>query len=512
MRDIVLIIDCGTQSIRAMLINKDGEILNKKKKEYLYITKDKGSIVEFDANDFFEDIINLLIELRNDDVNLYDKIKGVTVTTQRDTFVLVDRNGEPVRNAISWIDRRKAKEYKKLNPLYNLLFNIAGMKKMVKNFMEDARYNWVKENEPKIWGKTYKYLLLPQYINYKLIGKYIESDAGTVGHIPFDYKKRVYDKKYGIKRQIFNIEQSKLARTAPTTKIMGYITQEISERTHLKKGTPLIASGSDKACETAGVGCIKEGIGSISLGSQVTMQVTTNRYYELTRFVPPFDSVIPDMYNPEIILYRGFWLVTWFIKEFGYKEELFATEHEKSIFSIMDEKLNEIPIGCDGLVLQPYWGQDILRPGAKGSILGFNDKHTRFHIYRAIIEGIGYSLKEGIERIEQVSKVKIEKIALSGGGSKSEIICQILSDILNKEVYLIQTYEATGIGAAMACFIGLDIYKDFDEASEKMVRIKKTFKPISENAEKYDDIYHNVYTKIYKNVKKIYRKLNKINI
>ena len=351
------------------------------------------------------------------------------------------------------------------------------MKKMVKNFMEDARYNWVKENEPKIWSKTYKYLLLPQYINYKLIGKYIESDAGTVGHIPFDYKKRVYDKKFGVKRQIFNIEQSKLARIAPTTKIMGYITQEISERTHLKKGTPLIASGSDKACETAGVGCIKEGIGSISLGSQVTMQVTTNRYYELTRFVPPFDSVIPDMYNPEIILYRGFWLVTWFIKEFGYKEELFATEHEKSIFSIMDEKLNEVPIGCDGLVLQPYWGQDILRPGAKGSILGFNDKHTRFHIYRAIIEGIGYSLKEGIERIEQVSKVKIEKIALSGGGSKSEVICQILSDILNKEVYLIQTYEATGICAAMACFI-----------------------------------YRNVYTKIYKNVKKIYRKLNKINI
>ena len=146
MKDIVLIIDCGTQSIRAMLINKDGEILNKKKKEYLYITKDKGSIVEFDANDFFEDIINLLIELRNDDVKLYDKIKGVTVTTQRDTFVLVDRNGQPVRNAISWLDRRKAKEYKKLNPLYNLLFSIGGMKKMVKNFMEDARYNWVKEN------------------------------------------------------------------------------------------------------------------------------------------------------------------------------------------------------------------------------------------------------------------------------------------------------------------------------------------------------------------------------
>jgi len=512
MNNIVLIIDCGTQSIRAMLIDKKGDILLKEKKEYLYIRKEKGTIIEFDANDFFEDIIKLLNTLRNKNEHLYNKIKAVSITTQRDTFVLVDKHGEPLRNAISWLDRRKAKEYQKLNPLYSILFKAVGMNRMVKNFIEDARYNWVKENEPEIWNKTYKYLLLPQYLNYKFIGKYIESDAGTVGHIPFDYKKRIYDKSYGIKRQIFNIEQSKLADIAPSTSIMGYISDEICERIHINKRTPLIASGSDKACETAGVGCIKEGIGSISLGSQVTIQVTTDKYYELTRFVPPFDSVIPNMYNPEIILYRGFWLVTWFIKEFGYKEQIFAKEHEEDIFSVMDEKLNAVPIGCDGLVLQPYWGQDILRPEAKGSILGFNDKHTRVHIYRAIIEGIGYTLKEGIERIEQVSKVKINKIALSGGGSRSNIICQILSDILNKEVYLIQTYEASGIGAAMACFIGLNIYKDFNEASKNMVRIEKTFTPIKENAMKYYNIYSNVYTKVYKNVKKIYKKLNKINI
>lgn len=512
MNNIILIIDCGTQSIRAMLVSDKGEILIKEKKKYEYITKEKGSIVEFDANNFFEEIISLLLKLKSKDEKLYSKIKGVSITTQRDTFVLVDRNGNPLRNAISWLDRRKAKNYKKPNILYRMLFSLVGMGSMTKNLMSEARFNWIIENEPDVWDKTYKYLLLPQFLNYKFTGKYIESDAGTVGHIPFDYKKREYDKSYGIKRQLFNVEQRKLANVIPSTNIIGSILDEVCERAGLKRGTVLIASGSDKACETIGVGCVCEGIGSISLGSQVTIQVSTNRYYELTRFVPPFCSVIEDTYNPEIILYRGFWLVTWFIKEFAYKEEQICKETGKDIYDVMDEKLKEIPVGCDGLILQPYWGQDILRPEAKGSILGFNDKHTRMHIYRAIIEGIGYSLKEGIERIEKVSKVNIEKIALSGGGSRSDIICQIISDILNKEVYKIQTYEASGIGAAMAGFIGLKVFKDFNEAKEHMVKQTKTFSPNEENVKKYNDIYNNVYLKIYKNVKKIYTKMNNINL
>lgn len=512
MENIILIIDCGTQSIRAMLINDKGEILLKEKTEYEYIKNDKESFFEFDADEFFEKIISLLLNLRNQNEELYEKIKAISITTQRDTFVLVDRNGNPLRNAISWLDRRKTQNYKKPNILYRILFKIVGMSEMTKNLMMEARFNWIIENEPEIWNKTYKYLLLPQFLNYKFSGKYIESDAGTVGHIPFDYKKREYDKIYGIKRQLFNIDQRKLANVIKSTGIIGNILDEVRQRAKLPKNAVLIASGSDKACETVGVGCIHEGIGSISLGSQVTIQVASDKYYELTRFVPPFCSVIHNVYNPEMILYRGFWLVTWFINEFAYKEQMIAKNENKSIFDILDEELNNVSVGCDGLILQPYWGQDILRPQAKGGIFGFNDKHTRMHLYRAIIEGLGFALKEGIERIEKVSKVKIERVALSGGGSKSDVICQIICDILNKEVYKIQTYEATGIGAAMAGFVGLGVFENFDMAKENMVRISKTFTPIEENAKKYNYIYINVYKKIYKNVKKIYKKINDINL
>lgn len=511
MENIVLVVDCGTQSMRTMLIDSAGNILIKKQEKYGYLENENRDFMEFDVNDMFYLLVLMIRQIKNEAEDLFERIEAVTITTQRDTIVLVDRNGEVLRPAISWMDRRKATEYGKVPFPYAKAFQAVGMTDNVRNYMEDSRFNWIKENEPEIWKRTYKYLLLPQYLNYRFIGEYVESDAGTVGHIPFDYKARAYDSKIGIKRQIFQIELDKLANVKPTTSVLGYITKEMADLTGLKEDLPLIASGSDKACETVGVGCTEEGSASVSLGSQVTIQVTTPRYYELTKFVPPFDSIIPDMFNPEMILYRGFWLVTWFINEFGYKEMSFSRENEEDIYDIMDEKLEEIPAGSDGLILQPYWGQDILRPEAKGSILGFNDRHTRIHIYRAIIEGIGYTLKEGIEKIEKVSKVPVEKIALSGGGSNSDVICQILCDIIAKPCYAIQTHEASGLGAAMAAFVGLEKFSDFSEAKAAMVRETRHFIPNADNSVKYEQLYA-VYRKIYKNVKKLYRELDEINL
>ena len=511
MKNSVLVLDCGTQSIRAMLIDDEGNILIKKPEKYRYLDNENPDIMEFDVNDFFYLLVLMIRQINTERPDLFSCIEAVTFTTQRDTVVLVDRSGTVLRPAISWMDRRKATEYGKVPFAYDKVFRTVGMSDNVRNYMEDSRFNWIKENEPEIWKRTYKYLLLPQYLNYRFIGKYVESDAGTVGHIPFDYRDRAYDSRLGIKRQIFQIELEKLADVAPVTSVLGNITKEISDLTGLKEGLPLIASGSDKACETVGVGCIEEGSASVSLGSQVTIQVTTDRYYELTRFVPPFDSIIPGRYNPEMILYRGFWLVTWFINEFGQEEVSFSRENEEDIFDVMDEKLESIPAGSDGLILQPYWGQDILRPEAKGSILGFNDKHTRLHIYRAIIEGIGYTLKESIEKIEKVSKREIERIALSGGGSSSEAICRILCDIIGKPCYIIQTHEASAMGAAMACYVGLKRFETFEEAKTAMIREKKQFEPREENTEKYEQLY-SIYTKIYKNVRKLYRQLDEINL
>ena len=507
MERIVLIVDIGTQSIRSMLINQYGEIKAIEKRKYKYIVDD--NFIEFDADEVFMTIVKELVSLHNKNIRDYGKIEGVSITSQRDSFVVVDKRGKPLRNCISWMDRRKAKNYPSPSIFHKIAFKLTKMDNVAKSAMEETRFYWIEENEREIYEKTYKYLSLSAYINFRFTGKFKDSDASTVGHIPFNYKDRKWEEFFTVKGQLFQIEEKLLWRVVESTKPIGEIKEEICEALLLKKGTLIYASGSDKTCETAGVGAIDEKTASVSLGSQATLQINSNKYYTLDRFVPPFCSVIPNHYNPEVIVYRGFWMIKWFIKNFAKEEEIYARAHEMSTEEVLNSKLGTIPAGSDGLVIHPYWGQEILRPNAKGSMIGFNDKHTRLHMYKAIIEGIFYALKEGILKIEKKNNIKIEKIALSAGGSRSDEICQMAADVFGKKVYTVQTHEATALGSAMAVFIGRGVYYDFFEAKNEMLSIKKEYTPIGENYTVYDGIYKNVYSKVYPSLKNIYDKKGK---
>jgi len=161
-------------------------------------------------------------------------------------------------------------------------------------------------------------------------------------------------------------------------------------------------------------------------------------------------------------------------------------------------------------MVQPLWGSGIRKPYAKGAIIGFSDVHTRTHIYRAIIEGIGFALLEGIEAIEKKTKHKMERIAISGGGSQSDAICQITADIFNREAYRVQTYETSGLGAAITAFVGIGFYKSFDDAVKEMVHRVDVFKPNSKNVEIYSKLYKKVYKNIFPKLKGLYSEIREI--
>ena len=133
-------------------------------------------------------------------------------------------------------------------------------------------------------------------------------------------------------------------------------------------------------------------------------------------FIPPYPSAIPKQYNSEVMIYRGFWMVSWFKQQFGLRERQQAKELGVSPESLFDELVNEVPPGSMGLMLQPYWSPGLKNLEAKGAILGFGDVHTRAHVYRAILEGLAYALREGQERLQKRQGVKIRRLMVSGGG------------------------------------------------------------------------------------------------
>ena len=295
-----------------------------------------------------------------------------------------------------------------------------------------------------------------------------------------------------------------------TESVLGTITEQASLETGIPEGLPLVATGSDKGCETLGVSAIHPYQASLSFGTTATIQFTLNKYVTPEKFLPSYPSVLDGYYNPEIEIFRGYWLISWFKKEFAAKEVQLAQEMGIAPEDLLNEQLKNIPCGSEGLILQPFWTPGVINPDAKGSMIGFHDAHTRIHLYRAIIEGIGYALYDGMIHMQERTGVPIEEVFVSGGGSQSDEICQITADIFGVKVIRIQTHEATGIGASIAGFTKLGFFQSYQEAISSMVHIKDSFTPDMENHRIYHDLYTQIYRKIYPSLVPLYRKLSNL--
>ena len=149
-------------------------------------------------------------------------------------------------------------------------------------------------------------------------------------------------------------------------------------------------------------------------------------------------------------------------------------------------------------------------PEAKGAVIGFGDVHTRAHVYRAILEGLAYALREGKERIERRSKVPITELRVAGGGSQSDAAMQLTADVFGLPVARPHLYEASGLGAAIDAAVGLELYPDFETAVREMTRSGDVFEPAPHSREIYDSLYHRVYKRMYSRLKPLYEEIRQI--
>ncbi|MEG2051722.1 MAG: FGGY-family carbohydrate kinase [Oscillospiraceae bacterium] len=507
---LVLTFDVGTQSARVMLVDKKGNILCKAQKSYEkpYVSP-HPDWAEQDPNFYWNTMCEVSLQLKETHEELWNDIIAVTCTCIRATTICLDKDGNALRNAVVWLDKRKATDLPPMPWKNAAAFKVAGLSQVAETLRSQLAANWIIKNQPDIWHKTYKFVLLSTYFNFKFCGSMKDSCANMCGVLPYDSKTRNWLGKNDIRRAVYLMEDDKLVDLVSPGEIIGNITKQTSEATGIPEGLPFVVTGSDKACETFGLSCDDESSAAISLGTTATIEVHTNRYFPIKSVLPPYTS-LTSAYLPEMETFRGYWLISWFKKEFASKEVEEAQRLGCSAEALLNERLREIPAGCNGLVMQPTFTPDAITPHAKGSIIGFSDVHTRIHLYRAIIEGIGFSLMEGLEFIEKTGKLKVKKIFVAGGGSNSSEICQITADMMGLPVYRIQTHEVCGLGSSILAFVTMGIYKDAKEAQQTMVKIKDEFLPNEKEHQTYLRLYSEVYCKIFDNLVHLYENLNDI--
>ena len=506
-----LSIDNGTQSVRAMVFDGQGQLIAKSKIEIEpYFSNQKGW-AEQNAEYFWNSLCQACLELWPKLSISKELIAAVSVTTQRATIVPMGIDNQPLRPAITWLDQRQVQTKPKLGKLESVIMGIIGAKPLVDLMHAEAEANWIQQNEPEIWKQVHKFLLLSGYHNYKLTGNYKDAVASTVGFIPFDYKIQDWADQKDWKWRAMPIRSEMLPEVLPAGSVLGEITEAAAEQTGIPEGLPLIACGSDKACEVLGTGCIDNETGSLSYGSLATLNITSDKYLEAIPFYPAYPGVIPNTFNIEMMIQRGYWMVSWFKKEFGLQEEQLAKEKNLQPETLFDELLAKVPPGSDGLMLQPYWSpSNGDGPETRGAIIGFNEDHTRAHLYRAMIEGLTYALRESKELLEKRTKKSISRLVVSGGGSQSDEVMQITADIFGMTVFRPHTFETSSLGAAIASAVGIGLYQDFTYAVEKMTHAGDRFDPIDTNKEIYNDLYHKVYKKMYGNLKPSYEAIKSV--
>jgi sugar (pentulose or hexulose) kinase len=241
------------------------------------------------------------------------------------------------------------------------------------------------------------------------------------------------------------------------------------------------------------------------------MTIPHHKYVEPEPFLPAYEAAVRGLYNIEVHINRGYWMISWFRDNFAHKETAEAMIEKLAVEELLNKEMLAIPPGSEGLVLSPYWGPGLRRPEAKGAIIGWSDVHTRVHLYRAIVEGIAFGIKEGFEGMQKRLKRRVKEIRVSGGGSRSDAICQITADIFNLPVSRVQTNETSSLGTAISAFVASGVYPDAQTAVNHMVQVTQTFTPNPEAVKKYDFLYRKVYAKIYPKLLHLYRDIIKFN-
>lgn len=507
--DLVVAIDAGTQSIRAALVNPRGEIVAMVKTPVEPYYSRQPGWAEQDPQYLWEQLcLTTRQVLEGVDPA---RLAAVSLATQRVTVVNVDADGTPVRPAIVWIDNRKADARQVVPRTVDLATRAVGLHGLVTFAAEYSRSNWIRQHEPDVWARTHRYLFLSGFFTHRLTGDFVDSTANIYGTVPFDVRTGTWVGEKAITSRLFPIERDKLPRLVKPTEVLGEVTATAADQTGLPTGLPMIAAASDKACDVLGAGCLSSDVASISLGTTATINVHTSKYVELRRLLQPYAAAVPGQFHTEVAVMRGLWLVSWFKQEFGLPERLAAAESEREAEDLLEDLVTTVPPGAMGLVCQPTWMPGPLsHREAKGAVFGFGDVHTRAHLYRAILEGIVFGLRQGAELTQRKTKVPLTEVRASGGGSRSDALMQITADIFGLPTRRAHTPETSSIGAAIDAAVGVGLHPDIRTAVAEMTRPGRTFEPDQAHVRLYDALYAKVWEPSIGRLMPIYRSIREV--
>lgn len=493
--------DCGTTNIKAIILAEDGTVVADASRPSRFISSGPN-MQEQDANEWWENTVDIFQTLtQKAGPDIVKRIRGISISSHTVTMLPVDREGNPLRNAMTYQDNRSAAEL-------HFIVDTIGFQKFVEivggqpsvAFLPN-KLLWFKKNEPELFAKTAYFLQASSYINYKLTGKMTTDIDQAARTQCLDISTMEWSKEIG---NVIGIDLDEMfPELRLVNEIIGFVTDEAAEATGLISGIPVVAGCSDAMASMYATGMSRLGEAGESSGTTSLVFVGSN-----VKSAPDIPVVtrpcaidgMPWIFDAPIQSSGA--ALKWFIEIMAAEERAYAEAHNKNIYTYLNELALESKPGSGGLFFFPYLLGErapLWNEYARGMFIGMGMDMKRSDLVRSVFEGTAYALRHVIETVKE-SGAKAQILRICGGGAKSRTWSQIKASMLKMPVYLLD--ERSGdvpVGDALIVGHKVGVFPDLTKAVENIVKVNEIIQPVDEWAQAYDKLYP-YYVDMYKHL------------
>jgi xylulokinase len=408
--------------------------------------------------------------------------------------VLLDQSDDVLRPALIWCDQRTQAQCDWLN-------SKLGERKIIELTCNPALTNftltkllWVRDNEPDLWKRFRRVLLPKDYVRLRLSGEHAMDVAEASGTLMLDVAHRRWSEEMMVAA---GLSMSSLPKLYESPEVCARISDAGAAHTGLKAGTPIVAGAGDQAGGAVGMGIVRAGAVSATIGtSGVVFAATENPAMDTHGRVHTFCHAVPGRWHVMGVTQAAGLSLRWI-------RDLLKNSGDLSYDQLTSEAAR-VPAGSDGVLWAPYlMGERTphLDPNARATLTGLAASHTRGHVIRAVLEGVAFSLKDTFSLFDEM-KVPVRNVRLGGGGARSDLWRQIQADVYGHEVEILGAEEGAAYGAALLAGVGAKWWNSIEDACDAVVQVQQCVKPIPAAADAMDNAYTN-YRQLYPALKQI---------
>jgi xylulokinase len=485
---LLLGVDLGTSAIKGSVHQLDGSVLASASVEYELLAPGPAR-VEVAVSTYWEAFVTVVHSLlRNSGVD-QRRVVSIGISAQGETLVLVDLDGQPLRDAIVWLDNRAVEEAIELDDRFGReeIYRVTGQPGMLPAWPA-AKILWLARHEPELVSRAHKFLLLEDYFIARLTGQYVCEGSLVTSTCYWDFRAKQW---WPAMLNAIGVAEDQLPALVEPGTAVGKILPAVAQELGLATTTVVCAGALDQACGAIGVGNVRPGILSENTGTAVALCATLDgpRLDPLLR-MPCHYHGIPDTYMFHTFTSGGL-VLRWYRDVFYGAEMAAANVAGLDVYDLIGQEAACVSAGSDGLVVLPHLQGAMApdaNPTARGAVIGLTLQHGRGHLARAILESVTFVIRRNVEVLEELG-VRVDSIRASGGGARSRLWKQIEADVTKRPVVTTEQSDAATLGACILAGVGVGLYSGIAEAAEAMVKLADIFEPTTGNSARYDDSY-----------------------